>query len=263
MDPRQSLIADLLLQIPQLLKTGGAQDHVYSDIKGYLAKADLSIQEYIFTAIQAAFPDDGLLGEEGEAEETREISEYLWILDPICGTTNFVWGFPFFAHSLSVMNSSGVLFAGIYDSRRDELFLADRCVTTLNGKPVRVSDTRELNEAVIAVNCNQSAWMDDGSVRLETLVTQFAPPVTRRIRVLESANLEMAYISCGRIDGYVNPVDKVWDIAAGSLMISSAGGSSSILEGSLASPEKCKGTIAANGYLLNDLTKTLYPLIPK
>ena len=254
MDPRQSLIADLLLQVPQYLNKSGVREHVYSDVKGYLAQADLTIQDCIFRAVQEAFPEDRLLGEEGGESAGRRDSEYLWILDPICGTTNFVRDFPFFAHSLSVMDGTGVLFAGIYDSRRDELFLADRSVTALNGKPVRVSDTRSLEDAIVAVNCNQSAWMESAGIKLETLVAQFAPPVSRRIRVLESANLEMAYVACGRLDGYVNPVDKVWDIAAGSLMISSAGGASSVLEGTFSAPETCRGTIAANGHLINELT---------
>ena len=178
-------------------------------------------------------------------------------MDPICGTTNYSKGIPLYVHSLSVLDNNGVLYAGIYDPNRKELFLADRNITTLNGQRVTVSKTIKLDEAILAVNCNQSAWMD-GGLTIVDMVTKFAPPITRRVKIFESANLELAYVACGRLDGYISPTDKVWDIAAGTLMISSAGGRVKHMNGSLLPPfEINMGIITTNSFLMESIEKQL------
>ena len=102
----------------------------------------------------------------------------------------------------------------------------------------------------------QAAWMDEG-LKITNLVNKFMPPITRRVRILESANLELAYVACGRLDAYINPEDKVWDIAAGSLMIASAGGRTKILQGSISTLKNCKGIVASNQFLIEHLLEIL------
>ena len=170
-----------------------------------------------------------------------------WILDPICGTTNYVKGLPFYTHAMSMIDNDRVSAAGIFNPCMNEMFLADRELTTLNKMPVKVSDVKKLNEAMIYINLNLS----DNEVcqqELRDMVDLLAPPVTRRIRIMESANLELAYISCGRIDGYVNRDDKIWDMAAGSLMIASAGGMTYALKGDIHQLD-CRGIAAGNKYI--------------
>ena len=135
--------------------------------------------------------------------------------------------------------------------------MADRFETTLNGEEVQTSRIKKLDEALISLNCNQSAWMD-GGLTITDLVKKFHPPITRRIHILESANLELAYVACGRLDAYLNPEDKVWDIAAGSLMIASAGGDTKILQGLISTLEHCKGIIASNHFLMESLSEIFY-----
>ena len=136
------------------------------------------------------------------------------------------------------------------------MFFADRSITTLNGEKVSVSDTTILSDALINLNCNQSDWKSE-EPDLQTLVHAFAPPVTRRVHIFESANLELAYVACGRLDAYLNPTDKIWDIAGGSLMVTSAGGSVNILKGSLSDPTKCNGIIASTTALLKPISEIM------
>ena len=258
MDLRKSFIADILPRATTVLDEGCIKKFSYSYQKGYLAEADVRIHEFMTLEIRDQFPDDQILSEEGEWSEISPAKNgtYLWVLDPICGSMNFVRGLPIFACSLCVLDEDGVLFAGIYDPNRAEFFFADRSVATLNGEKISVSETTSLSNALITLNCNQSDWKGEGP-DLQTLVHAFAPPVTRRIHIFESANLELAYVACGRLDAYLNPADKVWDIAGGSLMVTSAGGSVRILNGSLSDPMKCRGVIASTSSLLEPASKIL------
>lgn len=227
----------------------------YSDVKGYFAEADLLAHEVMTKAIKSLWPEDDIHSEEegdGKKSTSHQKGTRTWILDPICGTTNYVRGIPFYSHSLSVLDDAGVLAAGIYHPGMKELFLADRNETTLNGRRVCVSKTRTLPEAIIAFNCNQSD-VQSGNNSLAALQKKLSPPLTRRLRIMESANLELAYVACGRLDGYVNLQDKVWDIAAGSLMIASAGGLSSPYQGTVHDLSFCRGIIASNKYLFDFL----------
>ncbi len=229
----------------------------YTDVKGYLSEADLSVDHILSDAINRRFPDESILSEERNNDEAIG-NNGTWIMDPICGTTNYVRGIPFYVHSLCFANADGVQVAGIYHAATNEMFLADRNETTLNGKPVRVSHTRFLSQAIIAVNCNQSARNPNESV-LKSLAEKLAPPVTRRLRILESANLELAYVACGRLDGYVNPDDKVWDIAAGSLMIASAGGETRMYHGDIRHFPSCRGVVASNPHIDYHLRSLVLP----
>jgi len=234
----------------------GNESASYTTVKGYLSDGDTAVNDYLKSVISLHFPDDLILSEEDDSSYVGSLSsgKYLWILDPICGTTNYTRGIPFYVHSLSILDADGVLYAGVYDSSRDELFLADRKQTTLNGKVVYVSNTKNIREAIIALNCNQST----DSVCIADLVRNFAPPITRRVKIFESANLELAYVACGRLDGYVNPDDKVWDAVAGSLMIGSASGKIKILSGSLSPFDRnLRGIIASNQYLMEPLLDCL------
>ena len=256
MDPRKNFITDILPRATELLGEEFSKNFSYSYQKGYLAEADVRVHDFITSEIKKLFPDDQILSEEGHVPPPSMKGAHLWILDPICGTMNFVKELPLFVCSLCVIDEDGVLFAGIYDPNREELFFSDRSVATLNGQKITVSDTALLSDALITLNCNQSDWKGKGP-NLQALVNAFAPPITRRIHILESANLELAYVACGRLDAYLNPADKVWDIAGGSLMVTSAGGSARILEGTLSNPLECKGVIASASPLLKPISEIL------
>tara|TARA_B100000315_G_scaffold250833_1_gene284412 strand:+ start:19 stop:819 length:801 start_codon:yes stop_codon:yes gene_type:complete len=250
---RKLFIKNILVDVAEYLSAKNHHKAVYTYKKGYLADADILAHKFISSAIQKDFPDDLVYSEEDVNSFSNEIQKdsFLWMIDPICGSANYIKRFPFYVHALSVFDIDGVLYSGVYHPDCNDLFLADRKGTTLNGRNVNVSGVQKLDEALVAINCNQADWERENN-NLSNIVNLFSPPITRRLHILESANLEMAYVACGRLDAYINPDDKVWDIAAGSLMISSAGGQTHLLNGKLfpLSQENI-GVIAANNYLMS------------
>ena len=256
---RKLFIKKILVDVTEYLSVKNNHKAVYTYKKGYLADVDILAHKFISSAIKKDFPDDLVYSEEDVNLFSNEIQQdsFLWMIDPICGSANYIKGFPFYVHALSVFDKDGVLFSGIYHPDCDDLFLADRKETTLNGTNVNVSKIQNLDEALVAINCNQADWKRENN-NLSNIVNLFAPPTTRRLHILESANLEMAYVACGRLDAYINPDDKVWDIAAGSLMISSAGGSTSLMNGELLPLSTNNiGVIASNNYLMPEI-KNVY-----
>jgi len=261
---RKLFIKKTLVDVAEYLSLKNNHNTDYTYKKGYLADADILAHEYIIGAIQEDFPDELIFSEEDEDSFNSELVEnsFLWMIDPICGSANYIKGFPFYVHALSVFDTQGVLYSGVYHPDCKDLFLADRKETTLNGKNVKVSNTQNLDEALVAINCNQADW-ERKNYNLNSIVDCFAPPITRRLHILESANLEMAYVSCGRLDAYINPDDKVWDIAAGSLMIRSAGGQASLLNGKLFPPSTNNiGVIASNDYLMTAINNVFMSECP-
>jgi len=250
---RKSFIKKVLRSVAGYLLEKNDRNAIHTYKKGYLAEADILAHNFISEAIQENFPSDIIYSEEDENFISNEVQpdSFLWMIDPICGSANFIKKFPFYVHALSVFDRNGVLYSGVYHPDCNDLFLADRKETTLNGRNVKVSAVQKLDEALVAINCNQADWERENN-NLSKIVNLFSPPVTRRLHILESANLEMAYVACGRLDAYINPDDKVWDIAAGSLMISSAGGDTHLLNGELFPLSKENiGVIAANNYLMD------------
>ena len=256
--PNLLFIADTLIKVAQCIQKEGSRNASYSNVKGYLAEGDMVADKCIKNLIIGHFPDSLILSEEDTDEFSFDLSEdkYLWIVDPICGTANYCRNIPLYTHSLSVMDNKGVLYAGVYDPNRGEMFLADRDKTTLNGERVYTSQIKKLEDAFISVNCNQSSHKD-GNMNITTIVSKFAPPITRRVKIFESANLELAYVACGRLDGYVNLSDKVWDIATGSLMVNSASGENRINGSLVPFDRNLKGIIASNQYLMGSLLRCL------
>ncbi|MAX49408.1 MAG: hypothetical protein CMD75_01065 [Gammaproteobacteria bacterium] len=258
---RQTFIQTILPKVSSHIKANENFSARYSYEKGYLAEADLLANTFIIGAIKEYFPEDLVLSEEENKgynfNDFDSDNKYLWIIDPICGSTNFLKRFPFYVHAISVADKKGVLYSGIYDPSHNELFLADRNRATLNGEEIATSGVAELNKSLVSLNCNQSDW-DREDVNLPKLINKLAPPMTRRLHVIESANLEIAYVACGRLDAYINPHDKIWDIAAGSLMIKSAGGQIKLFSGNLFPPTRENlGVVATNEFLLSEINEAL------
>lgn len=255
MKNRKSFIKKILRDVAGYLLEKNDYNAIHTYKKGYLADADILANNFIIEAIQENFPSDKIYSEEDETFISSKFQpdSFLWMIDPICGSANFIKRFPFYVHALSVFDSNGVLCSGVYHPDCNDFFLADRNETTLNGRNVQVSAVRKLDEALVAINCNQADWEQKNN-NLSNIVNLFSPPITRRLHILESANLEMAYVACGRLDAYINPADKVWDIAAGSLMISSAGGQAHLMNRELFPFSKENiGVIATNNYLMDDI----------
>jgi myo-inositol-1(or 4)-monophosphatase len=180
---------------------------------------DVDTQTLLEKTILGAFPGHAILGEEGGSGSAGQGSE--WILDPIDGTVNLAYGLPHFCVSIAY-RMDGVTQAGvIYDPMRDECFHALRGQGAFcNGKPIRASRRAKLEEGILALGFSKSAESVEKCLELY----QFYARRARKLRAMGSAALDMAYIASGRIDAYIEQGIKIWDIAAGQLILEEAGG---------------------------------------
>ncbi len=180
---------------------------------------DRRSQELIERLLLGRFPEHAFLGEEGTTGKIG--SAYEWIVDPIDGTVNFFYGIPHFAVSIALRHAGKILVGVIYDPMRDELWAAEADgVATMNGKAIHVSNRTVLSDAIISVGVAKSLEsIDEGLKLFGRLVTS-----VKKCRMMGSAALDMAYVSNGRLDAYIESQISIWDIAAGWLILERAGG---------------------------------------
>ncbi len=196
-----------------------------------VTEADLESQQAIESLIAQHFPSHGMLGEEG-LSRTGADANWRWIIDPLDGTGNYVHGVPYFAVSIAVEFEGELAVAVVLDPSHDELFTAVRDHgASCNGQPITVSSDRitDLDAALVTAS-------------LPVGVTEPNPPaIDRFLRVLchaqhtqrtGSAALNLAYVAAGRLDGFFSTTLKPWDMAAGALLVTEAGGSVTKLDGS-------------------------------
>jgi myo-inositol-1(or 4)-monophosphatase len=184
-----------------------------------VSEADLVAQRLIREQLASRRPQDGFLGEEEGGEEPGS-SGLRWVVDPLDGTVNFLFGIPQWAVSIAVQDSEGSLAGAIYDPVRDELFTASRGGDpTLNGTAIRASRRTDLASAMVA-----TGFAYDAHVRAaQAQVLTRAIPRVRDIRRFGSAALDLAWTAAGRFDAYFERTVKPWDIAAGTLICEAAG----------------------------------------
>jgi myo-inositol-1(or 4)-monophosphatase len=187
-----------------------------------VTQADLASQEAVRRIVLGAFPEHGLLGEEsetGERVDTR--ADYRWIVDPLDGTTNYVHGVPHYCVSLALEHKGRLLVGAVYDPRLDECFTAiEGGGAWLNGKPLRVSGVTTRSEALAAVGFPPNVQPDAPDMRLFLEMT----PRCQGIRRTGSSALNLCYVAAGRFDLYWSYATKIWDVAAGVLIVREAGG---------------------------------------
>ena len=180
---------------------------------------DVRTQTLITELLLKKFPEHALYGEEGI--EGDQSAEYQWIVDPLDGTVNYFYGIPHFCTSIALRQKEQMIVGVIYDPIREEMWTGIKGeAPTLNGKPFRVSQRRELSEAVISVGLSKTGQtIREGMPLLQDMVQR-----VRKCRLLGSAALDMAYVACGRLDAYIEQGISLWDIAAGWILIEGAGG---------------------------------------
>lgn len=218
--------------------------------------ADRTVEKLIRTRLAEVFPDHGVYGEEGTREGMER--EFRWYVDPLDGTTNFAHGFPQFCVSMGLEQrgaglkadeDGSLLAAVIYDPLRDELFAAEQGRgATLNGKPLRVSKTAQLAEALVATGFPSRKRHQSPNIHFYHEFTLRSHGVRRA----GSAALDLAYVAAGRLDAFwefnLNP----WDTAAGILLVREAGGRVSDFAGNDVQLNS-REVLASNGLIHNEL----------
>ena len=188
-----------------------------------VTEADLASENLIIERIRSYYPQHGILAEEsGEAElKGGKSSEWKWIIDPLDGTTNYAHSYPCFCVSIA-LEHAGVLEVGVvYDPVRDEMFAAERGNgATLNDRKITVSSVEELKDAMVCTGFPYNVRERPDFTRDFANFTMAAQAVRRD----GSAALDLAYVACGRFDGFWEDGLSPWDIAAGKILIEEARG---------------------------------------
>lgn len=188
-----------------------------------VTEADIAAEQLIIDRVHSHYPKHGILAEEsGEAVSIGDSSNtWKWIIDPLDGTTNYAHGYPCFCVSLGIEHDGVLQIGVVYDPMRNEMFAAERGQgATLNDRRIRVSAVEDLSCAMLCTGFPYNVRERQDFAREFAIFTMNAQAVRRD----GSAAIDLAYVACGRFDGFWEDGLNPWDIAAGVLLIQEAGG---------------------------------------
>jgi myo-inositol-1(or 4)-monophosphatase len=211
--------------------------------------ADRRSEALIVDRLRSYFPEHAIVGEEGGGQKTG--SDYCWYVDPLDGTTNFAHGFPVFSVSLGLAHRGEIIAGVVHDPAREELFSAERGAgACLNGKRLRVSKVASLSESLLATGFPPSAQDNELNMQLFSRLTK----LSHGIRRAGSAALDLCSVAAGRLEGFWELKLNPWDKAAGSLVVTEAGGRVSDLQGG---PFKLLGDeiVTSNGLVHDEMCR--------
>lgn len=211
----------------ELLRENFGSKLLVASTEAHDIKLDLDVrsQELITNRILSRFPDHAIFGEEGIMGNQE--GEYQWIIDPIDGTVNYFYSVPHFCVSIALRQRGQIILGVIYDPMRDELWkVRQNEKATMNDAPCSVSGREQLGDAILSIGFSKTkTTIDSGLPLFEKMVYR-----ARKCRLMGSAALDMAYVASGRLDAYIEQSVSLWDIAAGKILVESAGGRVEITE---------------------------------
>ncbi len=230
-----------------LVRAGFGKTHhvAFKGAVNPVTETDTAAEALILKRLRALFPDHHILAEEsgGAAWQT---TKPLWIVDPLDGTNNFAHNFPHVGISIALMVDGDPTVGVIYDPLRDELFAAHRAGgATRNGQPIHVSTVSRLTDAFLATGFpyDRRTASDNNTRRLDHFLRR-----SQGVRRAGAAVLDLAYVACGRFDGFWELGLKPWDVAAGILLVQEAGGRVSDFSGERL-PLDGQRIVASNGLI--------------
>jgi len=223
----------------------------------FVSEVDRNAEQEIIAVIRKHYTNHGILAEESGAQEGEE---YVWIIDPLDGTTNFLHGFPQFSVSIGIQHKGVLTHAVVYDPMRQEIFTASRGAgAQLNNKRIRVSKINSLDGALLGTGF-PFRYQHHLDCYLQTF--KALTPMTAGIRRAGSAALDLAYVAAGRLDGFWEFGLSPWDVAGGVLLIQEAGG----LVGDLSGGAEFMDTgniVAGSPKVFKALLQTIHPHLTK
>ncbi|MCS7203302.1 MAG: inositol monophosphatase [Thermodesulfovibrio sp.] len=196
-------------------------------ISDYVTEVDIYSEKKIIEHIKKYFPHHQIMAE--ESSNNYKKAEYLWIIDPLDGTTNFIHGFPVVAVSIALMYKGELKVGVVYDPIKDELFYAEKDEGAfLNSERIRVSSLKEPSLSLIATGFpfRNKQYIDSYIKIFRELLYSVSD-----LRRPGAAAIDLAYVACGRVDGFFEFALSPWDIAAGTILIKEAGGVVSDFDG--------------------------------
>lgn len=220
-----------------------------------VTEADFASEKYIIEKIRSHYPKHSILAEEsGESFATIDGDKrWKWIIDPLDGTTNYAHGYPCFSVTIALERDGEIVVGATFDPTRDEMFSAEKGAgANLNNRKIRASDTEALSESLIVTGFPYDFSQTRNFARhLNEFLLR-----SRGVRRDGSAAIDMAYVACGRFDGFWEEGLNPWDVAAGVLFVSEAGGRVSYYDDapfSIYAPPIC----ASNGLIHGEMLDVL------
>ncbi len=216
----------------------------YKSRTNLVTNMDRASEEFLFNAVNDRFPKHSIIAEEGSRKDTAD--NFTWYIDPLDATNNYAHGLPIFCVSIGIYSREldRVAAGVIYDPLHDELFRAHhKGGAFLNGNPISVSGIDEMGISVLATGFPYEKE-DPEKNNLKQFINVL--PNVQGMRRMGSAAIDLAYVACGRLDGYWEPELQPWDMAAGAIIVEEAGGTVTAYNGRKFDPEIAE-IIATNG----------------
>ncbi|WP_017729993.1 inositol monophosphatase family protein [Nafulsella turpanensis] len=214
----------LTKEVGQLIKKEGHNfDRKNIEKKGFndlVSYVDKQAEEQLVKGLSEILPEAGFITEEGTAEEQGE--EYKWIIDPLDGTTNFLHTLPVFAVSIGLLRGEELVMGVVYEVNKDECFYArEGGKAYCNGSEIQISPVQEMSESLLATGFPYAHFeqMED----YLAILTEFMKG-SHGLRRMGSAAVDLAYVACGRFEGFYEYGLKAWDVAGGAFIVQQAGG---------------------------------------
>ena len=215
----------------------------------WVTKQDILIERRVIKIIKRDFPDSAFIGEETGVSSKK--MDMTWIIDPIDGTNNYIHDYPFFCTSIGVMIKGEMTHGAVYDPLREEFFYAQKDHGAfMNEKKIKVSEIRKLYDSLLCTGfiTSKVSYAKKNISNFTRLVFK-----ARSIRRDGSAALDLAYVACGRLDGFWELGLNSWDTSAGVLLVEEAGGKVINSKGKKFNILENKSLISANKYLVKKL----------
>ncbi len=214
----------VMLEAGQFIRTEGYEfntDHIehkgFNDLVSYV---DKETEKTLVKGCSDILPEAGFITEEGT--NTNREEEYNWIIDPLDGTTNFTHGLPVFSISIALMRNKSIVLGAVYEINRDEFFSAIAGKqATCNDRPISVSKAQTLDSSLLATGFPYYNF--DKMPQYLQILNDFMQ-TTHGLRRLGSAAVDLAYVACGRFEGFFEYNLNAWDVAAGAFIVQQAGG---------------------------------------
>ncbi|MDY6875240.1 MAG: inositol monophosphatase family protein [Chloroflexota bacterium] len=224
-----------------------------------VTETDIAAEQLIVARMRAAFPNHRILAEEGGGDASKQGGDAssgrpIWLIDPLDGTNNFAHGFPHIGIALALLAERKVVVGVIHDPLRGETFAATAGGgATLGGCPIRVSGIKYLKGAFLATGFpyDRRTTVDNNATRLDHFLRR-----SQGVRRAGAAVLDLAYVACGRLDGFWEIRLKPWDVAAGVLLVREAGGRATDFEGR---PDCLSGEfiVVSNGHIHGQMLRVI------
>ncbi|OYT16338.1 MAG: inositol monophosphatase [Bacteroidetes bacterium 4572_77] len=196
------------------------QDVEEKGIHNLVTYVDKKAERMLVYALSDFLPEAGFIAEEGTSKKIGAV--YNWIIDPLDGTTNYIHGVPLYCVSLALKMHDEIVLGVIYEPNLDECFYSwKNAPSYLNGKIIQVSETKKLDQSLLATGF---PYYDYDRLKDYLVFFEYLMRYSRGIRRLGSAAMDLAYVACGRYDGFYEYGLNAWDVAAGVLIVKNAGG---------------------------------------